>query len=560
MCAAVALSLALAPGALSAQNAPVESPGTRPALLVRGDDSYPPYEFLDEHGHPSGFNIDLMRAVAEEADLNIEIDLGPWSVVRGDLESRRVDILTGMFKSAERGVGVDFSDPYVTVPHSVFVRKGSIIRSLEDAQGMSVIVQEGDIMHDYIVETGLTDRIVLARDQHEALGLLAEGEHDCALLAKSPALYHIFADELTDLIEPVGEPILEREFCFAVVRGNAPLLLKLNKGLAGVRASGNYDEIYSAWFSPSTSRILSARLLKIAVWGIIPLVLLLGGALYWSRALDQEVTRKTRELKRELSARTHAEETLSEREDQLRHILENMPTMVFAFDELFRITAWNRECERVTGYSAEEMMESPDPLNLLYPDPVYRAAMLEKWRERGRDYRGWEWEITHKDGSSRLISWSNISGTMPIGGWSNWGTGVDVTWRRNAQDSLKESEERYRLTSALTSDYAYALAVEDDRVTLEWVTEAITRITGFTAADIRTSDGWEALVDPDDLGIRQGQLQALKNGEQKTVEYRIVTKDGARRWVKDHARPVMGDDGTTLTHIYGAVRDITHER
>ncbi len=268
----------------------------------------------------------------------------------------------------------------------------------------------------------------------------------------------------------------------------------------------------------------------------------------------------TRELKRDLSARTRAEETLSEREDQLRRILENMPTMVFAFDELYRITAWNRECERVTGYSAEEMTEAPDPLSLLYPDPDYREEMLEKWRARGCDYRGWEWEITRKDGSSRLISWSNISGTMPIEGWSNWGTGVDVTWRRDTQNSLEESEERYRLISELTSDYAYALRVKNDQVSLEWVTEAITHITGFTAADMRASGGWEALVDPDDLGIRQEHLRVLWRGEQKTVEYRIVTKDGSRRWVKDHARPVMGDDGTTVTHIYGAVRDITRER
>ncbi|MCK4512675.1 transporter substrate-binding domain-containing protein, partial [bacterium] len=234
MCAAVALSLALAPGALSAQNAPTESPGTPPVLLVRGDDSYPPYEFLDEHGHPSGFNVDLMRAVAEEADLNIEIDLGPWSEVREDLEFRRVHILTGMFRSAERSAGVSFSDPYITVSHSLFVRKGSTIQSLEDAQGMSLIVQEGDITHDYVVETGLTDRIALVQSQHDALGLLVGGEHDCALLAKRPALYQIFAHEFTDVIESVGEPILDREFCFAVVRGNAPLLLELNKGLAGV--------------------------------------------------------------------------------------------------------------------------------------------------------------------------------------------------------------------------------------------------------------------------------------------------------------------------------------
>ncbi len=559
-CAALALFMALAPGALSAQDTPAENPGAVPALLVRGDAGYPPYEFLDEHGHPTGFNIDLLRAVAEEAGLNIEIDLGPWSEVREDFESGRVRILTGMFRSTKRGATASFSDPCIIVSHSVFVRKGSHIRSLEDAAGMSMIVQESDIMHDYIMETGLTDRIVLVENQSEALYLLAQGEHDCALLAKGPALHHILADGLTGVVEPIGEPLLEREFCFAVAQGNAPLLLKLNMGLASVRASGRYDEIHSNWFSSAASGVLPARLLKLVVWVIIPLALLLGGALYWSRALEREVSRKTRELKRELSARTQAEETLTKHEDELRHILENMPTMVFAFDHLYRIIAWNRECERVTGYTAEEIMEAPDPMELLYPDPDYRAAMTRKWIERGRDYRGWEWEITHKDGSSRLVSWSNISETMPIGGWSNWGTGVDVTWKRDAQDSLKDSEERYRLISALTSDYAYALRVEEDRFSVEWVTEAITQITGFTVADMKASGAWGNLIDPQDLDVRMEQFKSLRRGEPKTVEYRVVTKDGSTRWVKDHARPVMGDDETTVIHVYGAVRDITHEK
>jgi PAS domain S-box-containing protein len=557
---AIVAILALWPLACNAQDASTEGPGATPPLLVRGDDSYPPYEFLDEHGQPNGFNVDLLRAVAEEANLNIEIDLGPWSEVREDIESGRVRIVTGMFRSVERSASVDFSDPCVAVSHSVFVRKGSHIRSLEDAAGMSIIVQEDDIMHDYIMETGLTDRIVLVENQQEALDLLVQGEHDCALLAKGPALHHILADGLTGVIDPVGEPILEREFCFAVVRGNAPLLLKLNKGLAGVRASGEYDEIYSNWFSSVASGTLLARLLRLAAWVVVPLVLLLGGALYWSRALEKEVARKTRELKRELSARIQAEEIISERENQLRRILENMPTMIFAYDEHHRIIVWNRECERVTGFTAEETMKARDPLELLYPDPDYRAAMLKKWEERGRDYRGWEWAITHKDGGRRLVSWSNISDTMPIEGCNNWGTGVDITWKEDALNSLQLSEERYRLISALTSDYAYAFRVNGDQLSVEWVTDAITRITGFTVADMRASGGWGALIDSNDLDVRMEQLKALRRGEPKTVEYRIVTKSGATRWLEDCAMPVMGDDGTSVTHIYGSVRDITQEK
>jgi len=55
-------------------------------LIVRADHNYPPYEFLDNKGDPQGFNIDLIKAVAEVMGLNIKISLGPWNEVRSQLE------------------------------------------------------------------------------------------------------------------------------------------------------------------------------------------------------------------------------------------------------------------------------------------------------------------------------------------------------------------------------------------------------------------------------------------------------------------------------------------
>ncbi|MBK6709954.1 MAG: PAS domain S-box protein [Chloroflexi bacterium] len=53
--------------------------------------------------------------------------------------------------------------------------------------------------------------------------------------------------------------------------------------------------------------------------------------------------------------------------DQLRQVVQNMPVMLDAFDANGAIVAWNKECETVTGYSAEEIVKNPTALNLLYP-------------------------------------------------------------------------------------------------------------------------------------------------------------------------------------------------
>ncbi|MBN2297046.1 MAG: transporter substrate-binding domain-containing protein, partial [Deltaproteobacteria bacterium] len=68
-------------------------------IIVGGDHAFPPYEFLDNKGRPAGYNVDLIRAVAEVMDLKIKIRLGPWSEMRDALENRQIDALMGMFYS-----------------------------------------------------------------------------------------------------------------------------------------------------------------------------------------------------------------------------------------------------------------------------------------------------------------------------------------------------------------------------------------------------------------------------------------------------------------------------
>ncbi|HOW83330.1 MAG TPA: transporter substrate-binding domain-containing protein, partial [Spirochaetota bacterium] len=68
-------------------------------ILARGDYAYPPYEFIDSSGMPAGYNVDLMRAIARVMGLDVEIRLGPWAEVRGDLEKKKIDMLLGMYHS-----------------------------------------------------------------------------------------------------------------------------------------------------------------------------------------------------------------------------------------------------------------------------------------------------------------------------------------------------------------------------------------------------------------------------------------------------------------------------
>jgi PAS domain S-box-containing protein len=150
---------------------------------------------------------------------------------------------------------------------------------------------------------------------------------------------------------------------------------------------------------------------------------------------------------RDITERKQAEQALLESEQRLRTVVQQMPVILDAIDEHGNIQVWNREAERVTGYSSAEMVGNPKAWEWLYPDPEYRNKMLAEWRQR-RDHLHWVLRLQAKDGSERFIEWSNISGRYPIPGWSSWGIGIDVTERKHAEVAVRtlnrELEDRVR--------------------------------------------------------------------------------------------------------------------
>jgi PAS domain S-box-containing protein len=123
---------------------------------------------------------------------------------------------------------------------------------------------------------------------------------------------------------------------------------------------------------------------------------------------------------------------------RIRTIIAHMPVILFAFDHQRLLCAWNHEAERLTGYTASDMIGNPNAMNLLCPDPDYRREMLNAYKERGDDYRNWDWELTAKDGSVKTVAFSNIAKYYPIEGWASWGVGIDMTSCRRTEQELRE--------------------------------------------------------------------------------------------------------------------------
>lgn len=134
----------------------------------------------------------------------------------------------------------------------------------------------------------------------------------------------------------------------------------------------------------------------------------------------------------------------------------------------------------------------------------------------------------------------------------------DVTERKQNLQRVRESEERYRLISELISDFAYACRIEPDgRMTSIWATDAFSRITGFSFEQL---DPYSSLIErayPEDETVVRAHTRQLIDGHPDIAEFRIMTKAGEIRWIRDYVRPVWDDTQQRVTWFYGATQDIT---
>jgi len=128
-----------------------------------------------------------------------------------------------------------------------------------------------------------------------------------------------------------------------------------------------------------------------------------------------------------------------------------------------------------------------------------------------------------------------------------------------AEEKLRESRERYRSISELTSDYVYSFtfAPEGD-VLFDWYTDAFLRFTGCSPAELAARGGWTALIHPDDLSsYQEARRRVMASGQSEVVEYRIIQKNGQVRWLRDYWKPEWDAQQARVVRILGASKDVT---
>ncbi|MGD1047760.1 MAG: PAS domain-containing protein, partial [Candidatus Krumholzibacteriaceae bacterium] len=119
-------------------------------------------------------------------------------------------------------------------------------------------------------------------------------------------------------------------------------------------------------------------------------------------------------------------------------------------------------------------------------------------------------------------------------------------------------DERHRDITAILSDFYYAVEVAPDGSSrLEWIEGPFEYITGVRRKSIRGIEDWIARLHPDDAPAFSRAFQAALSGAPATVDYRLGADADDGRWLRDRLHPTRDGEGTRVTRVIGAVRDIS---
>ena len=218
-------------------------------LVVGSSATYRPFAYETPTKEIVGYDIDIIKAVAQKAGLQIKIVNTPWTGIFAALNNGDVDlVISGVTINEKRKQSYDFTAPYFEARQLIAVNKDSTVKSLKDLAGKKVAVVTGSTADDISSrEFGKTSPDIRRFESTPVIiSELANGGVDAAIGDNGVIA---FRTQEHKQLKTVADANFPKEFFGIVVKqGNKALLDKLNAGLAAVKADGTYAQIYKKWF------------------------------------------------------------------------------------------------------------------------------------------------------------------------------------------------------------------------------------------------------------------------------------------------------------------------
>ncbi len=217
---------------------------------------FPPFNFYDEDGVLTGFNVDLARAICLEFRTACDIRVQPWEQVLESIERGQADAAIAAHSVTPQALlRVNFTTPYFHTPGRFTGRRelGKIEATPAGVQGRRIGVVAGTTHEAFLKDFFRTSRIKSYRNAETCRDALMDGKLDLIFDDAISLAFWLNGTLSKRCCEFKGGPYLEPKYfgdgiAIAVSKGDEKLLGELNAALRRVRASGRFRELVTRYF------------------------------------------------------------------------------------------------------------------------------------------------------------------------------------------------------------------------------------------------------------------------------------------------------------------------
>ena len=231
-------------------------------LTVGSDIPYPPFEFQEDDGTLSGYDVELVREIATRLGLEntdedwLSVDFG--TIFQQLQSGTKFDIVVAAVTGyapegspasetvAERTALIDFTDPYYPSLQSLTVKTGSGVTSIDELPAGAKVAVQSATTGAFFAEANLPDAEIVEFNKAPGMYTALQGDTVEAVLNDLP----VSLDAITDLpdLEVVEQLETGEEYAIAVAKDNPGLTEAINGALAEMIEDGTFQEIFLKYF------------------------------------------------------------------------------------------------------------------------------------------------------------------------------------------------------------------------------------------------------------------------------------------------------------------------
>jgi hemerythrin-like metal-binding protein/PAS domain S-box-containing protein len=506
-------------------------------VIVGIPQSFPPYYLLDQDGKPSGFAVDAMNEVAKRAGFKVTYRVAKngganFKAIRaGD-----IDIIPSLGISDNRKQYVAFTQPVDTFRIAVFVRNDTQgVSGVDDMKGRPVAVVADNAGYRFLEKKRPDVRIKVFPLFADALFALLSGDVDAFAYPEPVAWKLARKAKVSNQLKVAATPLFEIKRGMAVRKERTELLAVLDSAVGDFVKSPEYQKIYVTWFGKPD-----------AFWTIARVAWVMGGTmgfivtslLWWRYQTGVKLFR-----------------ALGESERLFRGFADNAPMIItlkdtdghFKLVNKEHIDLFGIELQNIVGKTLSELGSVKIPKETVAHEQeaietksVIVAERLIDTKKGPRNFIVTKFPILDESGAVKYIGSIN----------------VDITERKQAEESLRKSEDRFR---SIFDNSPSAIFLKDIKGRLSlvnktyatWLNSSSELVEGRLTSEFFSADDLVASNKTDKL--------VVETKETFSRETKFTYPDGINRDVYSVKFPIFGPDGN-IFGLGGIVTDITEHK